>query len=433
MPALSEHSSSAPTESAPPRRQETVKAETTTGLLRWAAEAQRIGDQLLGNALRAKDGAPVWLKHGNPFDSDGKPIPLGPHLYNGACGVSLFLAAFASENGDKKVRAAALASLVPLRQRLAALVANPARAESTSLRIGGMIGLGAFLYVFTRIGQWLEEPVLLREACDIAGLLTAERITSDNSLDVMYGSAGALLGLLALEKAVPRELSGPARLLERATACASHLLEQRISTSGGAKAWPYQGGLPLPAFAHGASGIATALSRLAERTGDDSLRAAALEGLRFERERFAPEQQNWRSTEARDENLMIAWCNGAPGVALGRLEAMATGQIPAELQAELEIALATTKNAPPAISDFLCCGNMGRADVLLEGARVLGRDDLLQAAHEIAAGVVASAAGDWFGPVEKGRNPSFFRGVSGIGYSLLRHSGSRLPNVLTLE
>src|SRR4029079_15000491 len=179
MPAPRERSSSARAESSPLRCQEAVKAETTTGLRRWAYEAQWIGEQLLGNALRGKDEAPVWLKHDNPFDSDGKPIPLGPPLYNGSCGVSLFLAALASETGDQKVRAVALASLAPLRQRLAALVADPARAESPALRIGGVIGLGAFLYVFTRIGQWLEEPVLLKEACHIAAPAPAERLTLD--------------------------------------------------------------------------------------------------------------------------------------------------------------------------------------------------------------------------------------------------------------
>jgi lantibiotic modifying enzyme len=399
----------------------------------WASEARAVGEQLLGYARRTADGTPFWLKHGLPTDSQGKPLPLGPHLYNGAAGVSFFLAALGHALDDQELRREALSSLAPVRRRLAALVADPRGSEQSQLRIGGAIGVGAFLYVLTRMSAWLSEPVLLAEACGIATLLTPERIAADRSFDIMYGSAGALLGLLALEKDAPEESRDEARLLERAVACGEHLLQQRVSRDSEPRAWPYNGGDPIPGFAHGASGAACALSRLAERTGREDFLAAAFEALAFEKHRYSPEQRNWRSSPERQESLMVAWCNGAPGVALGRLHLLGAPGCPGCLREELAIALETTAGAKEAGSDFPCCGNMGRAETLLQASRALGRPDLLERARAIAARVVARALGHWYGPGAEGANPAFFRGAAGIGYGFLRFAGFPLPSVLTLE
>jgi lantibiotic modifying enzyme len=408
--------------------------QTSPTGLRWRSEARIVAGQLLKYSQRTSDGTPFWLKHCQPFDSQDRPASLGPHLYNGASGICLFLAALGHALDDKELKVMALACLGPVRRRLAALVANPTEAKQLQLRIGGAVGLGAFLYVFTRMSAWLAEPSLLKEACDVATLLTEERISGDRSLDVMYGSAGALLGLLALEKEAPEKLAAEARLLSRAVSCGEHLLQRRIASHGEPRAWPYNDGAPIPGFAHGASGIAYSLLRLAERTGREEFLAAAFEGLAFEKHRYSSEQANWYSSPERRQPLMIAWCNGAPGVALSRLHFVRYAGNSDFLIKELETALDTTRTAKEAISDFSCCGNIGRAEVLLQAARILDRQDLLQAAQHLTERVVERAAGHWYGPQAEGSNPAFFRGVSGIGYSLLRFSGTMpLPSVLAWE
>jgi len=152
---------------------------------------------------------------------------------------------------------------------------------------------------------------------------------------------------------------------------------------------------------------------------------------------------------------MVAWCNGAPGIALGRLQVLAAGNAGSaggagaagdaadagdggaaeQARDDLWRALETTRDTgKPSPSDFLCCGAMGRAEILVQASRQLGRADLLRAAEEIAAGVVARAAGRWFDPGLDGSNPGFFRGAAGMGYTLLRLAGTKpLPCVLALE
>jgi lantibiotic modifying enzyme len=408
--------------------------QTSPTGLRYSSEARIIADQLLKHSQRASDGTHFWLKHCQPFDSQGRPTALGPHLYNGASGICFFLAALGYTFDNEELKTTARTCLAPLRRRLAALVANPAEAKQLQLRIGGAVGLGAFLYVFTRMSVWLAEPSLLEEACNIATLLTEERISGDRSLDVMYGSAGALLGLLALEREAPGKPAADAHLLSRAISCGEHLLQQRVASNDKPRAWPYKEGAPMPGFAHGASGIAYALLRLAERTGREEFLAAAFEGLAFEKHHYSSEQANWYSSPERQQSSMIAWCNGAPGVALSRLHFVRYVDSYDSLIQDLEIALDTTRTAKEAISDFPCCGNIGRAEVLLQAACILDRQDLFQAARHLTQRVIERASGHWYGSQAEGSNPAFFRGVSGIGYSLLRFSGvTPLPSVLTWE
>jgi lantibiotic modifying enzyme len=134
---------------------------------------------------------------------------------------------------------------------------------------------------------------------------------------------------------------------------------------------------------------------------------------------------------------MSAWCHGAPGIVTGRLIGRAalgdslTG-------AELDDGLRTTATSERS-SDHLCCGALGRADVLLSAGLELGRADLLASSRELVARVVARAGdqGFRFAPTSFERSTDFvglFRGLPGIGYLLLRMlEPSLLPSVLAFE
>src|SRR5207248_7518088 len=93
-----------------------------------------------------------------------------------------------------------------------------------AIGIGGGSGLGSVVYALVRIGRWLGEATLIDDARRAAALITSERISADESLDVLSGSAGAMLGLLALHEATADE-----RVLEQARACGRHLLEHRVA------------------------------------------------------------------------------------------------------------------------------------------------------------------------------------------------------------
>ena len=405
----------------------------------WSDEALAIGWSLRDCARQALGGeAIVWLKPGEAVSPAARPATLGPHLYAGATGIALFLAALGHLREDEEMRDLALRALTPLRRQLARLAGDPAEIDRPRLDVGGLVGLGSFIYVLVRTGGWLREPSLIAEACDVASWITDERIEQDTELDVMKGSAGAILSLLLLEREAPSILAGRADPLGRAAACGEHLLRRGIPQEGGSRGWPRDGRGPGCGFAHGASGISCALARLAERTQRDDFRRAALEGLAFEKLCYCPDQKNWRSSLHMPQPRMTAWCNGAPGIALGRLGIAGLGQEGGETHGEILTALETTRHATPAQLDCVCCGNAGRAEVLLQAARKMSHAGYLAGARELASGVVArTASRGVHSRVRRGgvlAKPGFFNGIAGIGYTFLRLSSpADLPCVLALE
>jgi type 2 lantibiotic biosynthesis protein LanM len=400
------------------------------------SEARSIGEQILRAARSTKDGKLAWLDPLNPRDDAGNPVRLGPHLYDGTCGVALFLACLEHATGSGEFREPTLRALAPLRRQMTHLVTVPTAAEKLQFKLGGAFGLGAYVYSFLRIGRWLGETVLLEEAAEIATLITPERIAGDGGLDVASGGAGALLALLRLDEEIPESRRDAARPLERALACGEHLLRRCVTQDGQPPAWPANGYRPWCGFAHGVAGIAYALTALAERTGREEFLAAARESLAYERLHYDPEHKNWRDLRGVGESFMTAWCHGAPGVALGRLGMIAVGD--PEIESEMWRALETTRDYPLLDRDSICCGNLGRADILLQASQQLGEEDLREAARELAWRAVTRAQdrGHYggFTPEDCRFLPMFFTGAAGIGYALLRLAEvPDLPCVLRLD
>jgi type 2 lantibiotic biosynthesis protein LanM len=384
----------------------------------------------------AKDGSVTWLGPWNP--PLGEPVrlmPVGPHLYSGAAGIALFLAALYHTTGGSEHRELALHAIAPLRRKFTDIGADPAHVSSLKISLGGIVGLGAFVYSFRKIGAWLGEPELVQETHQLMALFTEDRIARDDLSDVIAGAAGAILALLAAAK----EDSGVSPALSLAIACARRLLSNRSGDEGQPRGWRTLPGYPpLSGFGHGAAGICNALLHLYEKTREPELLEAVQEGLAFERRLYSPAHRNWRDMRAEELRFMTSWCHGAPGIALGRLGTLHILDSP-EVREEICVALETTQNTSLAPLDHVCCGNMGRADILLYASRRLGDRKLLDAAYQIASQVVHRAESrgrySWvLDPESNTFDPSFFTGASGVGYTFLRFAyPESLPCVLLLE
>ena len=89
--------------------------------------------------------------------------------------------------------------------------------------------------------------------------------------------------------------------------------------------------------------------------------------------------------------------------------------------------------------DHPCCGNMGRAELLLSAGQRLARPEWEEAARANAWRVVSRAertGGFVLHPMlpREVDNPGFFQGTAGIGYELLRMAHpDLLPSVLMWE
>jgi lantibiotic modifying enzyme len=108
----------------------------------------------------------------------------------------------------------------------------------------------------------------------------------------------------------------------------------------------------------------------------------------------------------------------------------------ARLAADIENAIEGAKQGRPTALDTLCCGALGGVEFFCEAGAALGRDDLRALAAQRLTAVLrsAAAAGDYRWNSGKGRfNLGLFRGLAGMGYTLLRRVDGSLPNVIIWE
>jgi lantibiotic modifying enzyme len=201
----------------------------------------------------------------------------------------------------------------------------------------------------------------------------------------------------------------------------------------------------LTGFSHGASGIAHALLRAGELTGDERFYRAALGGIAYESTQFIAGEKNWQDlrklsdsqTEGQGQGprVMTAWCHGAPGIGLARLHAM-TMLNDDELRHDLETALETTAEKGFGASQCLCHGDFGNLDLLIEAGRLPEYRQWRSAALDIGGSLLKLGQDHgWLCSTPKGlETPGLMLGLSGIGYELLRLVDPEfVPSILSLQ
>jgi class II lanthipeptide synthase len=319
---------------------------------------------------------------------------LEPNLYDGTAGIGLFLGQLAALTGDVATRRTAVGAL------------RQAVARAPAHRYPGFhAGCVGIAWAAALTGRLLDHEELRAAASTVPPPI------SDPCPDVLLGTAGTVLGRLAL---------GDPGLLDEAIEGGEQLLS---GAAIGARGWSWADPAHprrrhLCGVAHGAAGIGWALLELFAVTDDERFRAGAAGAFAYERSRSP-------------EPLAASWCHGEAGIALTRLRASEViGDEPYALEAdaavgvvrrELEAALAFD------IDDLtLCHGAAGWADALLcaefsELPKALGHTALER----------YGASGRWPCTPLGGTTPSLFRGLSGIGWFLLRLHTSELPSPLT--
>lgn len=389
--------------------------------------AIEIHERIEESATWTDDGTPHWAWIG-PWEG-GETLGVehaDESLYSGRTGIALFSAALYRLTGEERYRSFALDTLDPVRRCLRSETAAVTRS------LGGAEGLGSVVYGLTTVGELTDEQSLSRDAVEAADVITEELVASDDVYDVVGGAAGTVLGLLG-----GYDRTGETGLLERAITCGDHLLGNRTEAATGHRVWsPKRGSEPLTGFAHGMSGIAYALCRLSEATGDANYRDAGVEALEYEdavyveSERNWPDHREWTETEFLDQ-----WCHGRSGIGLARLGAAEHVTVPAVTRG-IDRAVEGAPDEDLRPIDHVCCGESGRIEFSLVAER--RRDALDGVARQRAARLYRRARENgYYSKLSRAKtvtDPSFFHGDAGIGYTMLRVAAPEtLPSVLLWE
>lgn len=411
---------------------------------RYLEASVRIGEQIVRDAFWHMDRC-NWVG-AQPRESEHAGHranivyrALGPELYSGTSGVSLFLAELYRVTGDPAVRDTALGALRHAFSRLDLI--------PPSVRIGLFTGWTGISLVAARVAMLLDDPSLLDQAKDLAKHATNQPCER-NDFDMISGRAGAIVGLVVL-----RALLDEPDLLEAAARFGCDLIES-AARDGDTYSWELPGIKSyrnLTGFSHGTAGAAVALLELHAETGEALFRDAALRAFQYERHHFSAPHGNWPDFRRNDRKggrkpsrfpCISFWCHGAPGIALSRLRAC---QLLGEerFRAEAAVALATTRDSIAAAhasssgNYSLCHGLAGNSEALLFGAHVLDNrtvdptivfDTALTAIERYA---VSGAA--WPCGTHIGETPGLMLGLSGIGHHLLRLSHPSIPSVALLN
>jgi len=364
--------------------------------------AKRIGAILCRDAIW-DGGACNWIGHseGDPADSPSvsrRVSALGPDVYGGTAGIALFLAQLHRAAGEPRLRDTAVGAI---RQALARVAEAPVDLAPLGLYTGRL----GIAWAAARVGRWLGDSDL--EACGLA--LAQELVAGPRDapcLDVMGGTAGAILALL--------ELGGPG------SAAAVRLGDELAAA-------PPQGGT-LTGMSHGAAGIGLALAALHSRTQSAHLRDAGIAAFAYEDRWFDAERQNWRDLRKPPlggEPFTMAWCHGAPGSGLARLRAStlipdkaASWRPTIDAAATAAASWLALHVRDRAMDVTLCHGLAGVTELL--SAASPRHDDLVARAWRAAIAAHERAASWPSGVASRAHNPSLMVGLAGVGHALLR-------------
>lgn len=403
--------------------------------------AAALGADLCRDALW--DGSRCnWLGDSMEFVLGGWQVvhrTFGPDLYGGTSGIALFLARLYEATGEKLFRVTAEGAAAHALSRWETLPHGG--------RVGYYAGSIGIADALIQCAEALELPDLRQTALStLQAHLTAE--PGKYMIDVIGGIAGAIPPLLRLGSRYSRP-----DFLERAIGFGDRLLACANRREEG---WSWTTIEPsadsssrdLTGFSHGAAGVVWALLELYRQTGRVELLEAARQGIRYEQSHFQPGVENWPDFRGQPVvsadgtsrfNCALAWCHGAPGIALGRLRGyQITGDV--EMRAQAETAVRSTARglatgAPGQESYCLCHGVGGNAEALILASSILGDANYLRLAEQAGTrGIELYQKADlsWpCGVTGGGLNPSMLLGTAGIGYFYLRlHNPVRYPSVL---
>jgi len=399
--------------------------------------ARRVAQRLGTLALRKEDHV-SWLGLTLLRERDWAIQPVGPDLYSGAAGIAHFLAYFDHVAGDGDSRAIAHAVVRQLTRRVVATFdTSDSGAALPPPTLGAFGALSGAVYTLSHIGALWGDHDLIDLAERLVTML-GDHIDADRTLDIIGGTAGFIMATSALEHV--RSAPASRRLLQRG----ADALIARGDESASGLSWSTNlpALRPLTGLSHGASGMALALVAAGRLANHRPFVDAAVRALGYERSCFDATRTNWPDYRilpgrGNDHELswMWAWCHGAPGIGLVRLEALGSVDDP-DVAADLASALTSTAAFGFGSNDSLCHGDLGNLELLVRAQELGYAGEWERALAANSARLVARLdKGQWRCGIPGGvETPGLMTGLAGIGYELLRLAApERVPSLLALE
>lgn len=358
--------------------------------------------------------------------------PVGHDFFHGLPGIIMFLSYLGLQTSENKYAEFAQRAFETLKLQLSTL-------NKEQMTIGAFDGMGGLLYLYLHLGTIWQDSDLLSEAEKSAESIRV-LISKDRAMDVISGSAGAILSLFALYNYKPSS-----NVADTIVRCGDHLLAHSKQMNRGLGWETLASKTPLAGISHGCAGIAYSLLIASFVSGENRFREAAKEALVYEKSLFSPEVGNWldiredntSSTELKNDlpKYMTAWCHGAPGIGMARLACL-NFLDDSMLKQDVEIAIKTTLETGFGQNHSLCHGDLGNLDFLLQVQQKGFPFDVEKQIKELTSNIYKSINHyGWLCGIPMNiETPGLMTGLAGIGYEFLRiHNPTRIPSILILD
>ena len=277
--------------------------------------AERIARTLVEDAIWY-EGRCTWVGATGEGAPPLRETTLPADLYEGVAGVGLFLAHLAEVSGDHALRCTA---------RGAILQALRCVAPSEQLDDGLHAGALGVALAAVRAGSALADEEIGECGARLARACVGR--VGTHELDLVLGASGRIVAMLTLHAQI-----GGDTAIDAALVAAGELVARAADVR-------------LTGLSHGMSGAGLALLELGAATGEPDLRDAGRAMLTAEREYLDRREGNWADLRHGEvdgvHSYAVAWCHGAPGIALARLRALELTGDP-RMREEALIALRTT-------------------------------------------------------------------------------------------
>ncbi|KOA20066.1 lanthionine synthetase C-like protein [Clostridium homopropionicum DSM 5847] len=342
--------------------------------------------------------------------------PLNLYFYDGFLGISLFFSALYKITKKQEIKESALKGVFLLRESL--------KNKEYPLPVGRLpLGMGhgvaGIVQVLSLMEDYLEEPELLQDALFLLEKLTPEIIKNEDKVDWFNGIAGLLHASVNIYKRTKNstalriaDLCGKELINRKATKLLHHgHMVKHVSID---KSFEKTTGLADQ------SGILYPLAKWLELSSNNEIETILKDGLNSEIELI-------HAVADQNNSVATSLCGGLSG--MGIVQALLLG-LPdyKERESSLEtikLVLSTLSNKSLELEDHLCCGKLGRVEFLLQASFATCNPSISDKALEILQNIINSKnEKGYYEILGKNKtmlwNPSFFQGISGIGYMMLR-------------
>ena len=410
-------------------------AQSVSSKQRFLDNAVLIGDALERLALKNSRGT-VWLDliRSSGASTSVSYCNMDPFLLRGTSGTALFMASLYAHTNEERFKILAgnaFGHTLHVFEKMALEMAD------YEIPLSAFTGIAGVIYALVEAGRLLNDEFYVDRALDLALEIESRKLSDEPCPDLMTGSSGVILSLLHLHR-----VRQDSKIILMCRSLADSIMKCSAGNRG-ENGWNVPGfHRPLMGMAHGAAGIALALSRLNKVSPDSRFIKSVENSLEFEKRNFSVEKSDWPNFQSMDAvpSFMKGWCAGAPGFGLARLRTEHPDpEVRAIVETDIDRALAATLfHLDSGKRHHLCCGESGRICFLLESGLKRKSTELIEKAMNGGNALIDyyECTGHWrfqdFN--ERSIIPGLMNGVSGIGLTLLKLVDSeKTSNVLTLD